>query len=64
MCLFRAAGLERVALHDCRSVSRQGVVALLQMTSLKRVVISKCPQVCVGFGSQLQKGASVGGARS
>jgi hypothetical protein len=40
-----AAGLERVALRDCRGVSTQGVMALLQMPALKRVIISKCPQV-------------------
>ncbi len=46
--LHADAGLERVAVRDCRSVSTQGVMALLQMPSLKRMVISKCPQVRCG----------------
>ena len=45
-------GLERVALRDCRRVSSEGVMALLQLSSLKRVVISRCPQVRRAGGRQ------------
>lgn len=57
--------LERVALRGCGRVTTAGIYLLLQRRGLKRVVISKCPQVtlealCAGDGGELG-GARVGG---
>jgi hypothetical protein len=37
--------LERVALRGCTKITTAGIYLLLQRRGLKRVVISKCPQV-------------------
>ena len=37
--------LQRVVLRECASVTPVGVCALLRAPALRRVVVSKCPQV-------------------
>ena len=57
------AALERVALRGCRHVTTAGIYVLLQRPSLKRVVISKCPQISLESSADLKvpRGAWAGG---
>ena len=57
--ILSRTALERVALRGCRHVSTAGIYVLLQRPGLKRVVISKCPQISLesSGGSHLKVGA-------
>lgn len=58
------AALERVALRGCRHVSTAGIYVLLQRPGLKRVVLSKCPQINLesSGGPHLKVGRGAGAA--
>jgi hypothetical protein len=40
-----APGIQRVAIRGCHNIGPDGIAALLTAPNLKRVVVSRCPQV-------------------